>query len=90
VISWIKSGRIVAYSVHGKWRIPYSEVERLLKGVQRIRRIAIYARVSSNTQKNDLERQVESLKLWVSKNFPSAEYIVVTDIASGLKEDRRG
>jgi predicted site-specific integrase-resolvase len=74
----------------GRWRIPYSEVERLLKGVQRIRRIAIYARVSSNTQKNDLERQVESLKLWVSKNFPSAEYIVVTDIASGLKEDRRG
>jgi predicted site-specific integrase-resolvase len=37
-----------------------------------------------------LERQVEALKLWVSKNFPNAEYIVVTDIASGLKEDRRG
>jgi predicted site-specific integrase-resolvase len=52
--------------------------------------VAIYARVSSNTQRNDLERQVESLKLWVSKNFPSAEYVVATDIASGLKEDRRG
>jgi predicted site-specific integrase-resolvase len=37
-----------------------------------------------------LERQVESLKLWVSKNFPSAEYVVVTDIASGLNGDRRG
>ncbi len=90
VVKWIKSGRIVAYSVHGKWRIPYSEVERVLRGVQRVKRIAIYARVSSNTQKNDLERQVEALKLWVSKNFPNAEYIVVTDIASGLKEDRRG
>ena len=90
VISWIKSGRIVAYSVNGRWRIPYSEVERLLKGVQRVRRVAIYARVSSNTQKNDLERQVNALKLWVSKNFPSAEYVVVTDIASVLKEDRRG
>jgi excisionase family DNA binding protein len=32
VIKWIKSGRIVAYNVHGRWRIPYSEVERLLKG----------------------------------------------------------
>ena len=41
VISWIKSGRIVAYSVNGRWRIPHTEVERLLKGVQRIRRIAI-------------------------------------------------
>jgi excisionase family DNA binding protein len=90
VIKWIKKGRIVAYSVHGKWRIPYSEVERLLKGAQRVRRVAIYARVSSNTLKNDLERQVESLKLWVSKNLPNAEYVVVTDIASGLKEDREG
>ena len=52
--------------------------------------MAIYTRVSSNTQRNDLERQVESLKLWVFKNFPSAEYVVVTDIASGLKEDRKG
>ena len=90
VIKWIKSGRIVAYSVHGKWRIPYSEVERLLGGVQRVKRVAIYARVSSNTQEDDLERQVKSLKLWVSKNLPNAEYVVVTDIASGLNEDRRG
>ena len=90
VVKWIKSGRIVAYNVHGKWRIPYSEVERVLRGVQRVKRVAIYARVSSNTQKNDLERQVEVLKLWVSKNLPNSEYVVVTDIASGLNEDRRG
>jgi excisionase family DNA binding protein len=90
VIKWIKKGRITAYSVHGKWRIPHSEVERVLRGVQRVKRVAIYARVSSNTQKNDLERQVESLKLWVSRNLPNAEYVVVTDTASGLKEDRRG
>jgi putative resolvase len=90
VIKWIKSGRIVAYSVHGKWRIPYSEVERVLRGVERVRRVAIYARVSSDTQRNYLERQVEALKLWVSKNLPNTEYVVVTDIASGLNEDRRG
>jgi excisionase family DNA binding protein len=90
VIKWIKKGRIAAYSVHGRWRIPYSEVERVLRGVQRVERVAIYARASSSTQKSDLERQVESLKLWVSKNFPNAEYVVVTDVASGLKEDRKG
>jgi len=90
VVKWIKRGRIVAYSVHGKWRIPYSEVERVLRGIQRVRRVAIYARVSSDTQRSDLERQVEALKLWVSKNFPNAEYVVVTDVASGLNEDRRG
>jgi excisionase family DNA binding protein len=90
VIKWIKGGRVAAYSVHGRWRIPYSEVEGVLRGVQRVRRVAIYARVSSNTQRDDLGRRVESLKLWVSKNFPSTEYVVVTDIASGLNEDRRG
>jgi len=30
VVKWIKSGKIVAYNVHGRWRIPYSEVKRLL------------------------------------------------------------
>jgi excisionase family DNA binding protein len=90
VIKWIKKGKIVAYNVHGRWRIPYSEVEKVLKGVQRIRRLAIYARVSSNTQKDDLEGQVEALKLWAAKNFPQAEYVVVTDVASGLNEDRSG
>ena len=90
VIKWIKKGKIVAYNVHGRWRIPYSEVEKVLKGVQRIRRLAIYARVSSNAQKDELEGQVEALKLWAAKNFPQAEYVVVTDVASGLNEDRRG
>jgi excisionase family DNA binding protein len=71
VIKWIKGGGIVAYSVHGRWRIPYSEVEGVLRGVQRVRRVAMYARVSSNTQRNDLERQVESLRLWVYRNLPS-------------------
>ena len=37
-----------------------------------------------------MERQVEALKLWVSKNLPNAEYVVVIDIASGLNENRRG
>jgi len=71
VISWIKSSRIIAYNVHGRWKIPYSEVEKILRGVQRIRRLAIYARVSSNTQKDDLERQVEALKLGRQELPPS-------------------
>jgi putative resolvase len=90
VFKWIKGGRVAAYSVHGRWRTPYSEVEGVLRGVQGVRRVATYARVSSNTQREDLERQVESLKLWVSKSFPNAEYVVVTDVASGLNEDRGG
>jgi putative resolvase len=41
VVKWIRSGRIVAYSVYGKWGIPYNEVERVLRGVQRVKCIAI-------------------------------------------------
>jgi len=91
VIKWIKEGRIRAVNIHGRWYIPESELERLIKGFYAgLKRIAIYARVSGNTQKDDLERQISSLEGYVRKHFPQAEYIVVKDIASGLKEDRRG
>ena len=91
VIKWIKEGRIRAINIHGRWYIPESELERLVKGFYAgLKRIAIYARVSGNTQKDDLERQITSLEDYVRKHFPQAEYIVVKDVASGLKEDRRG
>jgi predicted site-specific integrase-resolvase len=44
----------------------------------------IYARVSSNAQKNDLERQKEML----SKKYPT--YDLITDIGSGVNLNRRG
>ncbi len=91
VIKWIKEGRIRAINIHGRWYIPESEYWRLTKGFYAgLKRIAIYARVSNNTQKDDLERQITSLEDYVREHFPQAEYIVVRDIASGLKEDRRG
>ena len=44
----------------------------------------IYARVSSNAQKNDLERQKDML----SKKYPT--YNLITDIGSGVNLNRRG
>ena len=91
VIKWIREGKVRAVNIHGRWYIPESELERLVKGFYAgLKRIAIYARVSGNMQKDDLERQVTSLEDYVRKHFPQAEYIVVKDVASGLKEDRRG
>lgn len=91
VIKWIKEGKIRAINIHSRWYIPESELERLVKGFYAgLKRIVIYARVSSNTQKDDLERQITSLEDYVKKHFPQVEYIVVKDIASSLKEDRRG
>ena len=37
-----------------------------------------------------MERQITSLEDYVRRHFPQVEYIVVKDVASGLKEDRRG
>ncbi len=91
VIKWIKTGKIRAIEVHGRWRIPYSEVERLLRGeVLRPRRVAIYARVSGSTQRDDLERQLRALREWVRKTYGDVEVVEVTDIGSGINAKRRG
>jgi excisionase family DNA binding protein len=89
VIKWIREGKIKAIEINGRWRIPYSEVERLLSG-GKVKQVAIYARVSSNTQKDDLERQLNALRDWVKETLGEVSVIEVKDIGSGLKGDRRG
>ena len=59
-------GKIKAIEVNGRWRIPYSEIERLLSDSGRVKQVAIYARVSP-TQKDYLERQLNALRDWVKK-----------------------
>jgi predicted site-specific integrase-resolvase len=51
--------------------------------------VAIYARVSP-TQKDYLERQLDSLREWVKKTFGGVSVVEIKDISSGLKEDREG
>ncbi|MFP3234726.1 MAG: IS607 family transposase [Sulfolobaceae archaeon] len=89
VIKWIREGKIKAVEIKGRWRIPYSEIERLLNGGKRTRQIAIYTRVSP-TQKDCLERQLNALREWVKKTFGEVSVIEIKDISSGLKEDREG
>ncbi len=88
---WIKEGKIrAAQTLGGKYRIPESEVRRLLSGVEtREIRVVIYARVSSSDQKKDLERQIQYLTQYCSaKGYKVIN--VLSDIASGLKTNRRG
>jgi len=91
---WIREGRIkVIRSPSGRYLIPGSEIERLKgeeKRVEKIRAV-IYARVSSSKQKEqgDLDRQVGLLEKYANEQG----YIIVdiiTDVGSGLKEERRG
>ena len=70
-------------------RIPLSEIERLL-GVESQNALALYGRVSGPGQKEDLQRQLAALQQWAEQNHPGQEIIVVSDIGSGLKADRKG
>ncbi len=50
--------------------------------------VVIYARVSSHEQKNDLERQIERLRLYcASKGYKI--YKEVKEVASGMNDNRR-
>lgn len=50
--------------------------------------IIIYARVSTRSQKDDLERQVENLKAYaISKGY---SFEIITDIGSGINYNKKG
>lgn len=90
---WDEEGKIkVVRTPKGRRRIPESEVRRLMgiAGESRgKKRAAVYARVSSHDQKEDLERQKERLIAYaVEKGYDVKT--VLTDIASGLNENRKG
>ena len=84
---WDKEGKIrCVRTVGGKRRVPESEIKRIL-GIHEIRKIVGYARVSSHTQKDDLERQIELIKSYAKER--NWEIEVLKDVGSGLNEDRR-
>ena len=89
---WVREGRVrVLRTSTGRWRIPYSEVERVLglKPEKKEVRAVIYARVSSSDQESDLERQVQYLTEYcASKGYKVID--MLSDVASGLKTSRRG
>jgi len=89
---WIYSGKIRAVKTPtGRWMIPESEVERIIGGKEEVKevRAVIYARVSSSDQKSDLERQIEYLTQYcTAKGYKVID--ILSDIASGLKTNRRG
>jgi len=61
----------------------------MLAGIVMLRKVILYARVSSSSQRGDLERQVKALKEW-TRGSSISDYKVVTDVGSGLNEDREG
>ena len=52
------------------------------------RKVIGYCRVSSNKQKEDLERQIESVKIYMTAKGYSFE--IITDIGSGINYTKKG
>ena len=85
---WDREGKInCVRTVGGKRRVPESEIRRIL-GIREERRAVGYARVSSYSQKDDLERQIELIRSY-AKEKGLGEIEILKDIGSGLKEERR-
>jgi len=82
---YVKKGYIQPVVLEtGKWRFREEDVERLM-GIVRKRKAVLYARVSSNTQKDDLINQVKYLE----ENVKEYDQ-VITDVGSGLNMERKG
>jgi putative resolvase len=80
---WDKEGKIkIIRTIGGRRRVPLSEIERLQGIKSHNTQIIGYARVSSATQKDDLQTQVQFL---TQRGITH----ILTDIGSGLSEKRR-
>ncbi|ADO45274.1 DNA binding domain protein, excisionase family [Hydrogenobacter thermophilus TK-6] len=84
---WEREGKLKPYRVGKERRYSYEQLMELL-GEKRADAVAIYARVSSRDQKKDLERQLEYLRKCVEGKHQKV--YEVKDIASGIKEGRKG
>jgi putative resolvase len=85
---WDKDGKIrVVRTIGGRRRIPESEIKRIL-GLKEERIVVGYARVSSAAQKDYLEGQKQSIQDY-AKERGHGEIQILTDVGSGLNENRR-
>ncbi len=83
---WLEAGKIEGiFTQGGQRRYNLDSIIPVRHGNPRDERaIVLYARVSSRSQKSDLEQQVNFLK----SRYPDAE--IITDIGSGLNFKRKG
>lgn len=80
---WAKDGKlpVPAKLINNVWIIEEKQEKQ--------EKVVLYARVSSSKAKNDLQSQIERLKLFsMSRGYQISE--VVSEISSGLNDNRKG
>lgn len=83
--TWASTGKIKFNTTKGGHRrYLIDDTNSLTENIKTERQKIIYARVSSNKQKDDLDRQSKYLK----SKYP--KYTIITDIGSGINFERKG
>jgi predicted site-specific integrase-resolvase len=92
--NWDKNGTLkphhVAESGHRYYSVEQANHFLGLRncGMKLNRKIVGYCRVSSNKQKNDLERQIENVRIYmIAKGF---SFEIISDIGSGINYNKKG
>jgi len=89
--NWHKSRELIPFKITEGGTRYYSEeqLNRYLGVFGNLNKITVgYCRVSSNKQKDDLNRQVDNMKLYLtSKGTP---YEIIEDIGSGINYNKKG
>jgi len=91
--NWDKSSKLIPSHTGSNGYRYYShdqlkEVLNIEDDSEKSRKIIGYCRVSSNKQKDDLERQIDNMKIYLeSLNKP---YEIITDIGSGINYKKKG
>ena len=88
IYKYAKQGKIRTTKINDKHLIYNDDDVYAIAGINPMRDIVIYARVSTSKQKKDLENQIETLKLFANSNGFVVNKIY-KDIASGMSFDRQ-
>ena len=89
--NWDKNGKLHPHHTSSNWYRYYSheQLNQVMNIKPNLDRIVIgYCRVSSNKQKDDLERQIENMKLYLTSQGKPFE--IISDIGSGINYKKKG
>ena len=89
--NWYANGKLHPHhtSSNGYRYYSHEQLNQVMNIKPNLDRIVIgYCRVSSNKQKDDLERQIENMKLYL--NAQGRPYEIISDIGSGINYKKKG
>ncbi len=89
--NWDKSGKLHPHhtSSNGYRYYSHEQLNQVMNIKLNLDRISVgYCRVSSNKQKDDLQRQIENMQIYL--NAQGKPYKIISDIGSGIDYKKKG